>query len=283
VQRGLRERFRDGAPYYVRLYFRLLGAHLRSEMQYRASFIAQILGTFLITGLDFAMVAILLTRFSALGGWVLEEVLFLYGTSTVSFAFAELLVGAFDDFDVLVVRGDFDRILLRPLPVVFQMLSGAVPVRRFGRMAQGVIAVVVALALLDLSWGVAQWAFFGLMILSGAAIFLAIFVAGATLAFWSPQSHEVVNIFTLWRRVHDEFPHAHLPGMAALPVHLRDSHGVHKLLSFALPARQGRSVRPAGQFAVPVTARGAAIAPCCSRNLASRGATLSEYRHLRPL
>jgi ABC-2 type transport system permease protein len=206
VQRGLRERFRDGAPYYVRLYFRLLGAHLRSEMQYRASFIAQILGTFLITGLDFAMVAILLTRFSALGGWVLEEVLFLYGTSTVSFAFAELLVGAFDDFDLLVVRGDFDRILLRPLPVVFQMLSGAVPVRRFGRMAQGVIAVVVALALLDLSWGVAQWAFFGLMILSGAAIFLAIFVAGATLAFWSPQSHEVVNIFTFGGEFMTSFP-----------------------------------------------------------------------------
>lgn len=204
--RDWRNRVAAAGPYYVRLYFRLTGAHLRSEMQYRASFIAQVFGTFLITALDFAMVAILLTRFSALGGWTLPEVLFLYGTSAVSFSLAELTVGAFDDFDVLVVRGDFDRLLLRPLPVVFQMLSGAVPVRRFGRLAQGLIGVVLALSLLRPNWGLLDWGFFAVMILAGAALFIAVFVAGATLSFWSPQSKEVINIFIYGGQFMTSFP-----------------------------------------------------------------------------
>lgn len=199
-------RFREGLPYYTRLYFALLGAQLRAEMQYRTSFIAQVFGTFMITGLDFAMVAILLTRFSALGGWTLAEVLFLYGTSTTSFAFAELFVGAFDDFDVMVIRGDFDRVLLRPLPVVFQMLSGTVPVRRFGRLAQGLIALALAFALLEPHWGPGDWFFFGIMLLAGMLVFIAIFITGATLSFWSPQSHEVVNIFTYGGQFMTSFP-----------------------------------------------------------------------------
>ena len=48
-------------------------------MQYRFSFVAERIGNLLVTGLDFVMVAILLTRFQAIGGWTLAEVVFLYG------------------------------------------------------------------------------------------------------------------------------------------------------------------------------------------------------------
>lgn len=197
---------RGELSYYSRLYWRLSGAYLRSEMQYRASFLAQVAGNFLITGLDFAMVAILLTRFSAIGGWTLAEVVFLYGTSTVSFALAELFVGSFDDFEVMVVRGEFDRLLLRPLPIIFQMLAGAMPIRRFGRLAQGVIAIMVALALLRPAWHFGDWLFFLVTVAGGTLIFMAIFIVGATLSFWSPQSHEVANIFTYGGEFMTSFP-----------------------------------------------------------------------------
>ncbi len=54
-------------PYTLRLYFRLLGARVRSEMQYRLSFFAQTLGQFLVTFLDFVTVVVLLTRFQQIG------------------------------------------------------------------------------------------------------------------------------------------------------------------------------------------------------------------------
>ncbi len=190
----------------ARLYLRLMGAQLRSEMQYRTSFLAELTGNLLVTGLDFAMLLILLNRFRSIGGWTLPEVAFLYGMSAVSFSLAELSVGAFEDFDRWVVRGDFDRILIRPLPVVFQMLTGQLPLRRLGRLAQGLIALLVALGLLRPEWHAGQWLFFSVTIIGGTVFFMAIFILGATMSFWSPQTNEVVNVFTYGGQFMTSYP-----------------------------------------------------------------------------
>ena len=209
--------------YYGSLYFRLMSAHLRSQMQYRASFIAEFIGNLLVTGLDFALVAILLTRFRAIGGWTLAEVVFLYGTSAVSFSLAELFVGAFDNFEEWVVRGDFDRVLLRPLPVVYQMMTGALALRRFGRMIQGLIALGLAFYLLRPVWGGGHVAFFGVMLIGGALFFMAIFVLAATFSFWSPQSAELANIFTYGGQF-----------MTSYPMHIYEAW-MRSLFTFIIP------------------------------------------------
>ena len=190
----------------LHLYFRLVGAQIRSTMQYRFSFIADMLGNLIITGLDFAMVAILLTRFQAIGGWTLPEVAFLYGVSSISLGLAELLVGAFDNFDKLVVRGEFDRVLLRPLGVTFQMLSGALALRRLGRIVQGGVALGYALLNLRLAWDTWHWLFAGVMAAGGALFFMAIFILGATTAFWTPQTAELTNIFTYGGQFMTSYP-----------------------------------------------------------------------------
>ena len=191
---------------YLRLYRLLIGARLRSEMQYRVSFIAEIFGTLLVTALDFVAIAILLTRFQEIGSWNLAEVALLYGTSTVSFSLAELLSGAFDGFDKLVVRGEFDRVLIRPLPVAFQMFTGSFAVRRVGRLAQGFVALVWALVILHPAWTFLQWGFFALMLIGGMLFFMAIFILGATMAFWTPQTAELANIFTYGGQFMTSYP-----------------------------------------------------------------------------
>jgi ABC-2 type transport system permease protein len=186
----------EGLRYYLPLYRRLVSANLRSQMQYRVSFVADLVGNFLITLLDLVMVSILLTRFRAIGGWTLGEVLFLYGASSVSFSLAELLAGGFDDFDAWVVRGEFDQVLLRPLPITFQMVTAHLHLRRVGRLAQALIALGLSFALLDLSWDAGRIAFFAVMIFGGTLLFMSIFIAGATFSFWAPQAHEAINIFS---------------------------------------------------------------------------------------
>ncbi|MGE5603522.1 MAG: ABC transporter permease [Nitrososphaerales archaeon] len=191
---------------YLPLYFRLISSRIRSQMQYRVSFSAELLGTVLITGLDFAMVAILLTRFRAIGGWTLAEVAFLYGTSAVSFSVAELLIGGFEDFEDWVVRGEFDQLLLRPLPITFQMITARFPTRRFGRLAQGLVALALSLVLLRPAWSMAQVLFFPVMLVAGAILFMAVFVAGATSSFWAPQAHEAINIFSYGGQFMTSYP-----------------------------------------------------------------------------
>jgi ABC-2 type transport system permease protein len=175
-------------------------------MQYRASFVAETIGNFVITALDFVAIAILINRFRAIGGWSLAEVALLYGASAISFGLAELGSGAFDNFERLVVRGEFDRLLIRPLGIVFQMLTGAFPLRRFGRLGQGLVALLYGLLTLRPVWHAPQWFFLGVMIAGGALFFIAIFVAGATLSFWTPQTAELTNIFTYGGQFMTSYP-----------------------------------------------------------------------------
>ncbi len=190
----------------VDLYLRLLGAQVRSEMQYRASLIAETIGSLLVTALDFVAIVIVLTRFGAVGTWTLPEVAFLYGTSSISLSIAELLSGAFDYFDRMIVRGEFDRLLLRPLGTVFQMATESLPLRRIGRLSQGLAALGYALATLHPAWGPAECIFFAIMLASGALFFLAIILAGATAAFWTPQTAELTNIFTYGGQFMTSYP-----------------------------------------------------------------------------
>jgi ABC-2 type transport system permease protein len=175
-------------------------------MQYRVSFLAELIGNFVVTALDFAALTILLTRFRSIGGWSLAEVAFLYGTSTVSFSTAEILAGAFDGFDRWVVNGNFDRLLIRPLPVALQMMTGSFPLRRLGRLTQGALALGVAFYLLRPVWHPDQWFFFGVMLLGGVLVFMAVFIVGATVAFWTPQTGEMTNMFTYGGQFMTSYP-----------------------------------------------------------------------------
>ncbi len=228
------------------------------------------MGTLLITGLDFAMVAILLTRFRAIGGWTLAEVAFLYGTSAVSFSLAEMLIGGFEDFEAWVVRGEFDQLLLRPLPITFQMITARFATRRFGRLAQGLVALGLSLVLLKPDWDAAQVLFFPVMLIGGMFLFMAIFVVGATTSFWAPQAHEAVNIFSYGGQFMTSYPMHIYQEWLVVDLHVPHPDGIHQLLPVALPARQARSARHAGLHAVPVAGRGARGLPALARALAGR-------------
>jgi ABC-2 type transport system permease protein len=52
-------------------------------------------------------------------GWTLKEPALIYGILHIGFAIAEASGRGFDTFSRMVIQGDFDRILLRPLGTIF--------------------------------------------------------------------------------------------------------------------------------------------------------------------
>ena len=67
----------------LRLYLRLISISLRSQMQYRLSFLLDALGSTFASLVEFVTLAAALTRFGSVGGWRLGEVAFLYGAGSI--------------------------------------------------------------------------------------------------------------------------------------------------------------------------------------------------------
>lgn len=180
------------------LYLRLIGIHVRANMQYKASFLMQTAGSFGFLLLEFAVIVVLFQRFPHLAGWSLAEVALLYGIASVTFGLSELLCGALNTyvFAELIVRGDFDRILTRPVSALLQVVAGEFSLRRLGRIAQGMGVLVIASGMLSGVWSVGKVVFLAVTLMSGTAIFIAIWLLGAAFCFWTVRATEAVNVFT---------------------------------------------------------------------------------------
>lgn len=180
----------------LRLYLRYVGSAIRSQMQYRASFVMLSLGTFIMIGFEFLGVWALFDRFGSLRGWSLPEVALLYGMANTAFALAEGVARGFDTFAGMVRLGDFDRLLVRPRSTALQVAGREVQLARVGRFAQGLTVLIWAGFALGLTWSVGKIMLTALAILGGACLFSGIFVLQATLSFWTTESLEIVNTLT---------------------------------------------------------------------------------------
>ncbi len=180
----------------VRVYFLIVGMWVRSTMAYRTSFVIMTLGNLVVTALDFAVIALMFSHVDVLGGFGLAEVTFLYGTSSTAFGITDLLFGSTERIGRRVRDGTMDTLLVRPVPVLAQVAADRFALRRMGRIVQGVVLLGWSLAHLDVDWTWDRVLLLPVMLVSGAAIFASLFVAGAAFQFWASDAAEVQSSFT---------------------------------------------------------------------------------------
>ncbi len=179
------------------LYLRLIGARVRGQLQYRGAFLANIVGYTLLTGLEFASIWVLLTRFGAVGGWSLAEVALLYGLTASANGIAQTVARGFDGpFEKLIMAGGLDTLLVRPAGAFFQVLASEFSLRTLGRTVQAGAVLVWAIGSLNIEWDLAKIVLVPLTILAGTLIYASIAVIGATVTIWTIKTPEVVHIAT---------------------------------------------------------------------------------------
>jgi ABC-2 type transport system permease protein len=175
-----------------------LGVQLRSQLQYRTSFLFLLFGTGLTAFLEFASLALVLQRFDTIRGWTVGEVAFLYGLVEIAFGTMDMVFSGFDPqrFGLSVRQGTFDQILLRPIPATIQVLGSDLALRRVGRILTGAAIFAFALSRVPIAWTALKIALVPVIVFSMVLFFGGLFMIGATISFWTIESIEVMNILT---------------------------------------------------------------------------------------
>ena len=104
------------------LYFKSCRMLIRSQMQYRASFLMQTFTQLVMMVAELLAVLILMDRFSVLGQWNRGEILFFFGVISTSFYLCECFARGITQFPPLIAQGDLDSMLIRPRGVLFQVI-----------------------------------------------------------------------------------------------------------------------------------------------------------------
>lgn len=182
-----------------RLYWKLISASIRAQMQYKLNFITSVTTTALLLVLDFLVLAAILYRFDDVQGWDIYEVGLLYGISSTAFSLYRLFAPEIHDFERYVLQGEFDSLLLRPVSPLLLLLTRQLDLSRLGGVVQGIAVLLISLIGIH-SEGrsiLSLVLFAPVGIVAGTMIYFSISLGTATLSFWTHQIKDL-QTFTLY-------------------------------------------------------------------------------------
>ena len=137
---------------YAKIFFRLQLVRLRVQMEYEADFWLGIAGVLLTQIANFTFVWVIFGLVPSVLGWTLWEAAFLYALLIIPRGLVDLLCDGAWHTPWYVHLGWFDRILLRPVPVVLQVFSLSSRIHGLGHFILGGALLIGASLHLPVSW-----------------------------------------------------------------------------------------------------------------------------------
>ncbi len=157
------------------MYGLLAWTWLRAAAQYPVSMVLLAVGAAVVTGLDLAAIALMFARAPRIAGFTAPEVMFLYGTSGLSFALADVFLG------------------VSPL---IQIATEDFSPRRLGKLIPTLAVLIAVIPRLDVSWTPLRALLVPVMIGAGFAIFSALWVLTAAVQFVIIDGHQATKAVT---------------------------------------------------------------------------------------
>ncbi|GAB2545392.1 ABC transporter permease [Nocardia heshunensis] len=177
-------------------YRAVLGSRLRAQRAYPLSFATDLLSAFLIGLVEFGEMWVIFHNVPRLGGLDLDGMLLLFGLSNTCFAIADMVMGHADTLPTYIRMGRLDAFYLRPQPLLLQLMTSDLQLRRVARIAVATTVLSLGLARNGIAWTPAHVVLFALTLLSGIIIFAGLFVCAAGVQFFLIDGAELTNSFT---------------------------------------------------------------------------------------
>jgi ABC-2 type transport system permease protein len=187
-------------------YRRLAAAQVRSQAQYRTSFVVEVAGSVLFGFVDLVGVLVLFRVTRTVGGFAFAPAFLMAALAGLAFALADQAVGSIERMRTYIRVGLLDAILVRPLGALGQLLALDFAPRRIGRVVFGVGLLALAVRVAGVRATPAHVVLLLVTPLAGAALFGAVYVASATVAFWWIDSGEFASALTYGGRDFTAYP-----------------------------------------------------------------------------
>ena len=154
-------------------------ANLQSVMEYRVSFLTQVLGMMLNNSIYFLIWVIFFDRFKTVQGWGVTDMYVTFGVTASAFGIVSLFFGNAFNLGDIITKGRLDYYLSLPRPVLLHAVASRSVASGMGDLTYGVLSYLVS--------GVASFdgfLRFVLAVILAAAVFAAFLMIVQSLAFW---------------------------------------------------------------------------------------------------
>jgi ABC-2 type transport system permease protein len=177
--------FFDAVKRHALLFADYFAQYAKVRVSYRGDFFVSLATSFAATVFSLLFVVTLFNKVSTIGGWRFEEILFLYGFSLIPYGFFNIIsLNLYEFGNNYIIEGKFDRVLLRPVSSLFQVLFETFRIESIQEIATGTYCMVHASHRLGIPWTpirLATLLFFGIC---ASIIYVSVFLMLTTVSFW---------------------------------------------------------------------------------------------------
>lgn len=170
---------------YFGLLYDYFTQYAKVQMGYRGDLVVSIITAFAATIFGLLFVIILFQRAPKLAGWNFEEELFLYGFSLVPYGVFNIVASNLYNFgNDYIIEGKFDRILLRPISSLFQILFETFRLEAIQGIATGIFCMWWASSRLHVAWPLGKIAALFFFEVCASLIYVSVFLMLTCVSFW---------------------------------------------------------------------------------------------------
>lgn len=168
----------------MRLYVRLLGAHLRSLLEYEGDFWIMMVGTVLMQVVNVAFLSAIFAKVPSINGWSFWAVVAMFAMVAVAEGVGSLFFEGMWRLAWQINQGELDYMMVRPYPIVLQVSSAQIGINGLSNIVTGGLMLGFALSHVDVAWSAGRVALGLLILLSAAVIKVSINLATNAVSFW---------------------------------------------------------------------------------------------------
>jgi ABC-2 type transport system permease protein len=184
--------------YNLFLFFKYSHFIVKSNFQYRLNAVLLTFGVFIREFVNIVIIYLVLLKFGNLNNWNLNEMLFLFSLIYLSYSILVLFFTGIRDFSNLIHTGQFDRYLVRPLGLFFQIVvSKADYFASIGHGTVGVILFINTANAVGITWNPQNILYYLSALSGGVLIQLSIWMISASFSFWTIKADNIVG-FLFW-------------------------------------------------------------------------------------
>ena len=190
----------------MKLVFKYLLMHLKSQLEYKSSFILSFLAQIFPIGLSACMVFVLIDRFNFGARFNTYEVMLGIAIVQFGFSFSEFLGRGFDKFSEIIKRGTLDLMLIRPRNIYIQVFGSRIEFAKMSRVIGSIVLFVIAINHINFDKSITNILLLIMLLAFSSLIYLSLYILGACFCFKTIEGLEFMNIFTDGGREFGQYP-----------------------------------------------------------------------------
>ncbi len=158
---------------------------LKMRMVYRIDFLIDLGANLFAMGVQLSVLIVLFDKIDALRGWSFEQVLFIYGFSLLPLGLFNLVaINLYRFAERYIADGNFDRVLLRPINSLAQVMFESFNVSGLNEIILGSGIMVYALRELAVTFSWLDALAMVLVVFSAMLIYFGVFLGLSAVSFW---------------------------------------------------------------------------------------------------